>query len=82
MTPKPLASVPLMMSTRSHDAVALGDAAAARAVKADRVHLVEIGQRAVLLGQIADRGDRRDVAVHRVDALEDDDLRRVAWDTA
>ena len=59
-----------------HDAVALGDAAAARAVQADGVHLVEIGERAVFLGEIADRRDRRDVAVHRVDALERDDLRR------
>ncbi len=61
-----------------HDAVALGDAAAARAVEADRVHFVEIGQRAVLFGEVADRGDRRDMPVHRVDALEGDDLRRGA----
>ena len=58
-----------------HDAVAFGDAAAARAVQADGMHLVEIGQRAVLLGEVADRVDRRDVAVHRIDALERDDLR-------
>ena len=75
MTPNPLASVPLMMSIRSIDAVALGNAAAARAVHADGVDLVEIGHRAVLLGEIADRRDRRDVAVHRVDALEGDELR-------
>jgi hypothetical protein len=31
------------------------DAAAARAVHADRVHLVDIGHRAVALGEIADR---------------------------
>ena len=54
MTPKALASVPSMMSTRSHDAVALGDAAAARAIHADGMDFVEIGQRAVLLGEIAD----------------------------
>ena len=30
-----------------HDAVALGEAAAARPVEADRMHLVEIGERAV-----------------------------------
>ena len=59
-----------------HHALALGDAAAARAVKADRMHFVEIGQRVVLLGEVADRLDRRDVAVHRIDALEHDDLRR------
>ena len=37
-----------------HDAVALGDAAAARAVHADRMHLVDIGHGAVALGEIAD----------------------------
>jgi hypothetical protein len=63
---------------RCIDAVALGDAAAARAVHADRVHLVEIGHRAVALGEIADRFDRRDVAVHRIEALEHDQLGPVA----
>ena len=63
-----------------HDAVTLGDAAAARAIKADGVHLVEIGERVVLLGEIADRGDRRDMAVHGIDALEHDDLRRLERD--
>ena len=58
-----------------HDAVALGDAAAARAVHADRVDLVDIGHGAVLLGEIADLLDRRDVAVHRIEALEGDQLR-------
>ena len=37
-----------------HDAVALGEPAAARAVHADRVHLVEVGQGAVFLRQVAD----------------------------
>ena len=54
--------------------VALGDAAAARAVHADRVHFVDIGHRVVFVGEIADRVDRRDVAVHRIEALEDDQL--------
>ena len=36
--------------------------------------LVEIGQRVVFLCEGADRGDRRDVPVHRVDALEGNDL--------
>ena len=57
-----------------HDAVALGDAAAARAVHADRVDLVDIGHRAIALGEIADLRQRRDVAVHRVQALADDQL--------
>ena len=55
-----------------HHALALGHAAAARPVEADRVDLVEIGHRAVALGEVADRADRRHVAVHRVDALERD----------
>ncbi len=58
-----------------HDAVALGDAAAARAVEADGVDLVEIGHGAVALGDIAELGDRRDVAVHRIDGFEADQLR-------
>ena len=61
-----------------HHAVALGDAAAARAVHADRMDLVDIGHGVVALGEIADRVDRRDVAVHRIDALERDQLRPVA----
>ena len=63
-----------------HQAALLGDAAAARAVEADGVHLVEVGHRAVLLGDLEDLGDRGDVAVHRVDALEGDDLRPVGGD--
>ncbi len=58
-------------------AVALRHAAAPRAVEADGVDLVEIGHRAVALGEVADGVDRRDVAVHRVDRLEGDDLGRV-----
>ena len=45
-------------------------------VEADGVDLIEIGQRVVFLGEVADRRDRGDVAVHGVDALEHDDLRR------
>ena len=52
----------------------LGDAAAARAVKADRVDLVEIGERAVGFGDVADLGDGRDVAVHGIDRLEGHEL--------
>ncbi len=59
-----------------HDAVALGDAAATRAVEADRVDLIEISQRVVFLRQVTNGLDWRDMAVHGVDALEDDDLRR------
>jgi hypothetical protein len=55
--------------------IALGNAAAARAVHADGVNFVAIGERVVLVGQVADRVDRRDVAVHRIDAFET----RSAW---
>jgi hypothetical protein len=38
------------------------------------VDFVDIGQRVVLVGQVADRVDRGDVAVHRIDAFERDQL--------
>jgi len=38
--------------------------------------LVEIGHGAVTLRDVTERGDRGDVAVHRIDALERDQLRR------
>ena len=60
-----------------HRPVALGDAGAALPVEPDGVDLVEIGHRTVLLGDVADIGDRGEVAVHRVERLEGDDLRRV-----
>ena len=58
-----------------HGAVARGDAGAARAVHADRMDLVEIGHGAVAIGKIADAVDRGDVAAHRIEAFEDDELR-------
>jgi hypothetical protein len=57
-----------------HHALQLGHAAAARAVHADRVHLVQIGHGAILLGEVANALDRRYVAVHRIEALEHDQL--------
>ena len=57
--------------------VALRNATATRAVHADRVDFVEIGQRAVAIGQVADVGDRRDVTVHRINAFERDQLGRL-----
>ena len=62
-----------------HLPLARANAAAARPVHADRVHLVAIGHRAVFFRQIADRLHRRDVAVHRIEAFEDDQLRPFAW---
>jgi hypothetical protein len=52
----------------------LGNAATTRAVEPDRVHLVEIGHRPEMFGHIAQFADRRDVAVHRIDRLEADEL--------
>src|SRR5690606_40506411 len=60
-----------------HQAFPLGNAATARAIHADRMHLIEIGHRAVLLGYCDDFGDRCNIAVHRVDALAGGDLRTV-----
>ena len=52
----------------------LRDAAAPRAVEANRVHLVEIGECPVRLGHVANLVDRGDVAIHRIDRLEGDEL--------
>ena len=57
-----------------HHALLLGHAAAARTIHADGVHLVQIGHRAILLGEVANALDRRKVAVHRIEALEHDEL--------
>ena len=57
------------------DTFSLGNAAAARAVHANRMHFVEIGQRVIFVGEVADRRDRRDVGFHRIDAFERDQLR-------
>ena len=72
-----LAERPLDDGQAVRDAVALGNAAAVLAVHADGMDFVEIGQRVILVGEVADRGDRRDVAVHRIDALERDQLGRL-----
>ena len=58
------------------DAVAFGDAAAARPVHADGMNLVEIGQGAEAPGERADLGNRRDVALHRINTFKGDDFRR------
>ena len=55
-----------------HDAVALGNAAAARTIHAHRMNLVDIGHGAIALGEIADLRQRRDIAVHRIQALAGD----------
>ncbi len=50
-------------------------------VKPDRVNLIEIGHRAVMLGDVAQLGDRRDVAVHRIDGFEANELRPLGRQT-
>src|SRR5690606_31047774 len=60
------------------EAVALGDASAARAIHTGGVHLVDIGHRIILVGQVGDRLYRCNVAVHGIDALEDDELGALA----
>ena len=57
-----------------HEAFAFGDAASARAIHANRMNLVDIGQRIVPLGELHDLPNRRDVAVHRIEAFEKDQL--------
>ena len=52
------------------------DAAAARAVHAHGMDFVDIGQRVVLFREVADRVDRGDIAIHRIDGFERDQLRR------
>jgi hypothetical protein len=58
-------------------AIRLADAAAARTVHTDRVHLVDISHGAIALGEIADPVDPRDIAVHGVKAFEHNQLRAV-----
>jgi len=55
--------------------------ATARPVEADRVHLVEMGHRSEALGDVADFVDRGDVAIHRIDRLEANELGLVAGHT-
>src|SRR3546814_6902183 len=74
--------VPFTTLFRSHDPLARGDAGTARAVEADGVHFVEISEGAVTLGQAAEFGNRRDIAIHRVDGLERDDLGAFRGDRA
>ena len=60
-----------------HDPVALGNAGAPQAVEADRMDFVQIGQRAILVGQVADLLDRADIAIHGIDRLKGDHLGRI-----
>ena len=57
---------------------ALSDPSSPRAVQANRVNLVDIGERIVSLGQLHDLADRSDVAVHRIKAFENDHFHAIA----
>ena len=57
-----------------HDPVVLGNAAAARPVETDCMDLVEIRHRAEMLGDVAQLADGGDVAGHRIDRFEADEL--------
>ena len=72
-----LAQRPFDDGDAAGDIVAFGNAAAARAIHAHGMDFVEIGQRIIFVGQIADGGDGGDVAIHRIDAFEGDQLGRV-----
>ena len=61
----------------THDTVAFGDAGAAIAVQADGMDFVDIGQAAVFPGERHRAADVGDVAVHRIDRLKRDQLRRI-----
>lgn len=60
----------------------LSDTSASRSVHADGVHLVEEGDSAVLLGEVADLADGTDRSRHRVDRLEGDDLGRLEGESS
>ncbi|MNI46795.1 hypothetical protein D3C73_1012770 [compost metagenome] len=79
---EPLAEGALQHADAMRLAVAFGHARAVRAVQAHGVNLIQIGEGAVLFGHIADRRDGGEVAVHRIAALETDQLGPVAADPA
>src|SRR5712671_285516 len=57
--------------------LAVSDAAAARTIETNGVYLIEIGHCALRLRDIAEFHDRRDIAIHRIDRLERNQLRRI-----
>ena len=52
--------------------VAFGNTAAPLAIHSHRVNFIDIGQRVVFFCQIANRMDRGDIAIHRIDAFKGD----------
>ncbi len=59
----------------AHQPVTLCHTRAARAVHANRVDLIDIGQGVKFVSQITDRFDRAEVAIHRINRLERDQFR-------
>ena len=59
------------------DAFPIRDAPSPRSVHSNRVNLVQISHCAVLLGDIANLGDRSDASTHGINRLERYDLRRI-----
>jgi hypothetical protein len=58
-------------------AFAVGDAAALRTVETDGMHFVQIGHGMMGVGDIAQFGDRRDIAIHRIHRFKRHQLRRM-----
>src|SRR3984893_5825207 len=71
---KSLGERPLNDVESIHDAVAFGDASATRTVETDRMHFVDVGHGVVTARKIGDLRDRGDVAMHRIETFEDDQL--------
>ena len=59
------------------EAIALCHTAAARAIHANGVHFVDIGQRVEFIRKITDRLNRAEITVHRIDRFERDQLGRI-----
>src|SRR3546814_7116102 len=55
-------------------AIPVRNPSTAGTVHADGMHLVEIGERTIFLGEIANGVDGGDVTIHRINALECDQL--------
>ena len=57
-----------------HDILALANAAAARTIKANRMDFVHIGHGIIFLRQRGNLCHRRDIAIHGIEALKDNEL--------
>src|SRR5215469_17447470 len=55
--------------------IALAHPAAVSAIEADGMHLIEISHGAIFVGEVTNRGNWRNIAVHRVHAFERNQLR-------